>query len=196
MTKILGVNGSRRKSSHTRKLLSFALEQAKEFGGEVRMLDLAETPLALYHPEEDEPNPVLEKATEMVLWADAFILGSPDYHGSMSGVIKNFLDHYWREFTGKLFGYVVASHEKGLTVQDQLRTAVRQCYGWSLPYGIGFNGDAEMEGDGNVPNAKLAERTRMMSRDLVIYGGLIRRQFLADLEKKPRDPGFAQNFKH
>src|SRR5262245_37404544 len=138
MTKILGVNGSRRKKSHTRKLLANLLEQAKGFGAEIELIDLAETPLSLFHPDGNEADPVLERTTELVLWADAYVLGSPDYHGSMSGVIKNFLDHYWQEFTGKLFGYVVASHEKGLTVQDQMRTAIRQCYGWSLPYGIGF----------------------------------------------------------
>jgi len=36
--------------------------------------------------------------------------------------MKNFLDHFWREFAGKLFATIVASHEKGLTVTDQLRT--------------------------------------------------------------------------
>jgi NAD(P)H-dependent FMN reductase len=72
----------------------------------------------------------------MVKWADAFILATPDYHGSMAGSMKNFLDYFWSEFAGKLFGYICSSHEKGLTVMDQMRTAVRQCYGWSMPYGI------------------------------------------------------------
>jgi len=31
--------------------------------------------------------------------ADVFILGTPDYHGSISSALKNFLDHFWREFT-------------------------------------------------------------------------------------------------
>ena len=35
----------------------------------------------------------------------------------------------------------VVFHEKGLTAMDQMRTAVRQCYGWSLPYGISVNGE-------------------------------------------------------
>ena len=56
----------------------------------------------------------------------------------MSSTIKNFLDHFWQEFAGKLFATIVASHEKGLTVTDQLRTVARQCYAWSLPYGDSF----------------------------------------------------------
>jgi FMN reductase len=37
----------------------------------------------------------------------------------------------------------VASHEKGLTVVDQMRTAIRQCYGWSMPYNISINGEKD-----------------------------------------------------
>ena len=48
---------------------------------------------------------------------------------------ENFLDHFWQDFTDKLFAQVVCSHEKGLTVIDQLRTVARQCYAWTLPYG-------------------------------------------------------------
>jgi FMN reductase len=45
----------------------------------------------------------------MVKWADAFILATPDYYGSMSGSIKNFVDYFWSEFAGKLFGYICSS---------------------------------------------------------------------------------------
>ena len=55
---------------------------------------------------------------DSVAWADAFVLVSPDYHGSMSSVMKNFLDHFWEEFAGKVFGYICTSHEKGLTVMS------------------------------------------------------------------------------
>ena len=70
--------------------------------------------------------------------ADAILLGTPDYHGSISGATKNFLDHFWHEFAGKLFVTLVASHEKGLTATDQIRTVARQCYAWTLPYGVSF----------------------------------------------------------
>jgi NAD(P)H-dependent FMN reductase len=90
-----------------------------------------------------------------VNWADAFVLVSLDYHGSMSGSIKNFLDYYWKEFAGKIFGYICTSHEKGLTVLDQMRTAVRQCYGWSLPYSISVNGEIDFNGEGELINSLL-----------------------------------------
>ena len=49
--------------------------------------------------------------------------------------LKNSLDHFWQEFTDKLFAQVGCSLEKGLTVIDQLLTVARQCYSLTLPYG-------------------------------------------------------------
>jgi hypothetical protein len=49
-------------------------------------------------------------------------------------------------------GYLCASHEKGLTVMDQLRTAVRQRYGWSMPYGVSINEDQDFDANGDICN--------------------------------------------
>jgi FMN reductase len=157
-----------------------ALELAKKRGAEVRMLDLSKTALPLRDPEAPASESIKE-VTSAVAWPDAFILASPDYHSSMSGTIKNFLDHFYKEFGGKLFGYIVASHEKGLTAMDQMRTAVRQCYGWSMPYGVAVNGEQDFV-DGQIVNAELSRRLEMMSRDLVVYGRLIKGQLAQDVE--------------
>ena len=125
--------------------------------------------------------------TDDVNWADAFILVSPDYHGSMSGSLKNFLDYYWEEFAGKTFGYICTSHEKGLTVLDQMRTAVRQCYGWSLPYSVSVNGEEDFNEAGEIISSLLNKRLRMLARDLVVYGKLIRGQFLQDMSSETSD---------
>jgi FMN reductase len=119
--------------------------------------------------------------------ADAILLGTPDYHGSISGALKNFLDHFWREFAGKLFATIVASHEKGLTVTDHLRTVARQCYAWTLPYGVSFMGEEEVK-EGNISGAALARRLEMMTRDVAVYGRLLAAQRRADLNSS--EPGF------
>ncbi len=118
---VLGVAGSTRQSSYSTRALKIALEHAKKHGAEVRLLELNNTVLPLYDPSAPASKEV-ERAAEAIAWADAFILASPDYHGSISGALKNFLDHFYEEFAGKVFGYIVASHEKGLTVMDQMRT--------------------------------------------------------------------------
>lgn len=189
---VLGVAGSTRKGSYSAQALAIALEHVKKQGAEARMLELGKMVLPLYDPNAPESKEV-EQVAEAVAWADAFILASPDYHGSISGALKNFLDHFYEEFGGKVFGYVVASHEKGLTVMDQMRTMVRQCYGWSMPYGVSVNGPQDMTG-GEIVNARLSKRLQMMSRDLVVYGRLIRDQFTRDLGSSEEDT-FAAHYR-
>jgi NAD(P)H-dependent FMN reductase len=184
--RILGVTGSLRENSHSTKTLATVLQiAASKFRAEVRLINLRETILPFYSPNittSDLFYGNIKIVTEDVEWADAFILASPDYHGSMSGTIKNFLDHFWEEFAGKTFGYLCTSHEKGLTVMDQMRTAVRQCYGWSLPYGVSINSGQDFNADGQIINSQLSKRLTMLARDLVVYGNLIRDQFRKDLE--------------
>lgn len=186
---ILGVAGSMRQESYSTLGLKMVLEEAKKYGSESHLLDLRDRNLPLYDPgapSSNDPsfnnsNNELEKITTALKWADALVLASPDYHGSMSGTLKNFLDYFWEDFAGKTFGYIIASHEKGLTVADQMRTAVRQCYGWSMPYNISINGEKDFDSEGNLVNSTLVKRIKMLARDLVTYGTLIRLQFLQDV---------------
>jgi NAD(P)H-dependent FMN reductase len=189
---VLGVAGSTRKGSYSTRALKIALEHVKKHGAEVRVLELNKIVLPLYDPSAPASKEV-EHAAEAIAWADAFILASPDYHGSMSGALKNFLDHFYEEFAGKVFGYIVASHEKGLTVMDQMRTAVRQCYGWSMPYGVSVNGPQDFT-DNETVNARLSSRLRMMARDLVVYGRLVRDQFMRDFGSNEPDT-FAAHYR-
>src|ERR671931_882092 len=168
--KILGVGSSMRQGSYSTLAVKIVLEiAAKKYGAETRLLDLRQTNLPLYNPADQLPKSNdIQKVIESVNWADAFVLASPDYHGSMSGTMKNFLDYFWEEFAGKTFAYLCTSHEKGLTVMDQMRTAVRQCYGWSMPYNISINGEKDFS-NGNLVKTVLAERIKMLARDLVTY---------------------------
>ena len=186
---ILGVAGSMRKDSHGTKILKIVLNIAtSKYEAQTNLLELRKVNMPLYNPDLSIQSDInMKKATEQVNWADAFILVSPDYHGSMSGSMKNFLDYYWEEFAGKTFGYICTSHEKGLTVMDQMRTTVRQCYGWSLPYGISVNGSEDFNEEGEVINSLLNKRLKMLARDLVIYSKLIREQFLQDLSSDLED---------
>jgi FMN reductase len=178
---VLGVAGSTRPSSYSTKALKIALAAAEQKGAQVRLLELADGNVPFYSPSASVPDRILHD----VSWANAFILASPDYHGSMSGTLKNFLDFFYEEFAGKVFGYVVASHEKGLTVMEQMRTAVRQCYGWSLPYGVSINGEQDF--NAGAPSARVDQRLKMMARDLVVYGSLIQVQFARDIANTDAD---------
>lgn len=191
---VLGVGSSLRELSYSTSGLKLLLDKAKSKMAETRLIDLRQTNLPMLYSTKEDTEEIVQ-TTELVKLADAFVLATPDYHGSMSGSLKNFLDYFWSEFAGKTFGYIVASHEKGLTVMDQMRTAVRQCYGWSLPYGISINSEEDFDDKMELTNKKLMSRLDMMARDLVVYGKLLRGQFVNDLSQKVPVNTFAAYYK-
>ncbi len=184
---VLAVVGSLHGPSVTRVVVHEIANGLRDAGCSVDLLDLGEEPLPLYHPDTAEDQPGFAPLQARVQRADLFILGTPDYHGSIGSTLKNFLDHFWREFAGKLFVPVVASHEKGLTVIDQLRTVARQCYAWALPYGVSFAEKVDVA-DGSIISDSLKKRVEMASRDARVYGQLLAQQRRADVAGS--EPGF------
>lgn len=178
---VLAVVGSLQGASVTRVVIRHVAERFTAAGCAVDILDFQEEPLALYNPDTAHDLPGYVDLQRRVARADVVVLGTPDYHGGISGSMKNFLDHFWREFAGKLFAPLVASHEKGLTVIDQLRTVARQCYAWTLPYGVSFQEDEDIQA-GQVTSDTLKRRLEMLVRDARVYGELLARQRQADLE--------------
>ena len=185
--KILGVSGSMRADSNSARALRVVLAAAEARGAETRLLDLHEIDLPVYRPQQAAETGGALASDAAVNWAEALVLASPDYHGSMSGAMKNFLDYFWVEFAGKLFGYLCASHERGLTVMDQMRTAVRQCYGWSLPYGVAVHPKEDFDATTNDYTPAVTRRLQMLARDMTVYGELITAQFRRDLEGDAAD---------
>ena len=184
---VMAVIGSLHEKSVTKVAVNFVAGGLRDAGCTVDVLDLSKEQLPLVNTDITFTADYYEQLKERVLAADVFVLGTPDYHGSMSGAMKNFLDHFWREFTGKLFAPVVASHEKGLTVHDQLHTIARQCYAWSLPYAVSFV-EKEDVVDGEVASDKFRDRLTMMMRDVQVYGSLLANQRKTDLSGE--DPTF------
>jgi len=179
---VMAVVGSLNKNAVTRCVILHVAEQFKASGVTVDVLDLLGEPLALFNPDSAHEAEGFEHLKKRVEAADVYILGTPDYHGSISSAMKNFLDHFWHEFAG-----IVASHEKGLTVTDQLRTVARQCYAWTLPYGVAFAEKVDVH-ENKIVSDSLKQRLEMMVRDIRVYGAVIARQRRADLESK--EPGF------
>ncbi|MDB6125281.1 MAG: putative NADPH-dependent reductase [Pedosphaera sp.] len=185
--KVLAVAGSMNRNSVTRVVINHVARQLTATGCSMDIVDFEKEPLALFNPDTAYDAPAFSGLKTRVEQADVILLGTPDYHGSISSAMKNFLDHFWREFAGKLFVTIVASHEKGLTVTDQLRTVARQCYAWTLPYGVSFQDNQDVKA-GEIVSDSFKSRLEMMTRDLRIYGQLLANQRRADLHGT--EPGF------
>ena len=184
---VLLVSGSLRRESITRTVVLDLARRLGPLGCATDVLDLSVESLPLYNPDCAAERADFPALQARVSKADVLVLGTPDYHGSISSPLKNFLDHFWHEFAAKLFVPLVASHEKGLTALDQLRTVARQCYAWALPYGVSFTEDTDVQ-EGRIVSGKLDQRLAMLARDAQVYGGLLARQRRADLAG--HEPGF------
>ena len=184
---VLLVVGSLHEASITRVVINHLADNLLADGCEVNTLDFIEDPLPLFNPDtvwDQDYYPILK---QQIVAADVIVLGTPDYHGSISSTLKNFPDHFWKEFAGKLFPTVVASPEKGLTVHDQLRTVARQCYAWMMPYGVSFMEKVDVR-DGQVASDELRDRLEMLRQDIQVYGRILADQRTADLAGTA--PGF------
>ncbi len=190
--KVLLVVGNTASVSTTRVVVEATAAVLREKGCQVDLFDYASEPLPLFNVESSFQGEAYRDLKSRVTRADVLVIGSPDYHGSMSSAAKNFLDHFWKEFAGKLFASVVGSYEKGLTVHDQIRTVARQCYAWSLPYGVSFHEKHDLE-EGAQVTSTCQERLEMLAADVVAYGRVIAEQRLADLGGE--GPGFMAHYR-
>ncbi len=102
--KIVAFAGSTRKDSVNKKLVAIAAKGAREAEAEVNLLDLAEFPLPLYDGDLEESQGIPENALKlkkMFVESDGFLIASPEYNSSVSGVLKNTIDWVSRPQEGK-----------------------------------------------------------------------------------------------
>lgn len=91
--------------------------------------------------------------------ADAFILVSPEYNGSYSPALKNFLDHFPKQ-NEKAFGIVTASPGAfgGLRAAVQLQTLIYGLMGIGSPQMLIVPGvDSKFLADGTLTDEKFEE---------------------------------------
>ena len=190
--KVLLVVGNCAAVSTTRSVVERAASLLEKQGCAVDIFDFAKESLPLFNVETAFKSEGYSALKERMMACDVLVIGTPDYHGSMSSATKNFLDHFWKEFAGKLLVSIVGSYEKGLTVHDQIRTVARQCYAWALPYGVSFHEKTDF-GEGAVIGEGLTRRLDMMTADVVRYGALLARQRRSDLTSE--EPGFLAHYR-
>jgi FMN reductase len=124
MTEILAIVGSATPPGRLRRAVADASEHPAD-GVHVELLDLADVRVA---PADGRPPEDLHDDTVTVLTAieraDAVILATPVYRGSLTGVLKNLLDHVpVAALQGKPVGIVAmgATHHHFLGAERHLR---------------------------------------------------------------------------
>jgi NAD(P)H-dependent FMN reductase len=172
-TTVVGVAGSLRDASVTRRAVRVALHEAAAVGGTTDLLDLREYDLPPLDPDTDPPADA-EAFAAAVREADAVVLGTPMYHGSYSGVLKNALDYCgFDEFEGTTVGLLaVAGGAFPVTSLEHLRSVCRALNAWVLPHQAALpRARAAFDGDEMV-DEDLERRVRVLGRRVVEYASI------------------------
>ncbi len=92
--KVVGIGGTLREGSASLGALRRALGAAGEAGAETELLDLRELDLPMYEPGRslDDYGTGVERLVEELRGADAVLISTAAYHGTLAGVTKNALD--------------------------------------------------------------------------------------------------------
>ena len=91
----LVLSGSMRAGSLNTKLARLAVETLEGNGGSVDFATMADFPLPPYNGDDEDESGIADAATALrdrIEATDAFIIASPEYNGSLPGVLKNAID--------------------------------------------------------------------------------------------------------
>ncbi len=162
MIKVVGIIGSLRQGSYSALALKEAVNIVESLGATVDILDLREMQLPFCNGGDEYPDyPDVEILREKVKTADALILATPEYHGSVSGVMKNTLDLMsFEHLSGKVTGIIsVLGGHSNSNALNELRIIIRWVHGWVIPEQIAI-GQAwkAFDKEGKLNDEKLSQR--------------------------------------
>jgi FMN reductase len=145
---IVGIGGSTSATSVTNRLLAAALDRCAARGARTTALTTELAGLPIYGSEGADPDGVAGALAEAVRGADAVVVATPGYHGGMSGLVKNALDHLEAlrgderpYLDGRAVGVIVsaAGWQACGTALDSVRASIHALRGWPTPFGVTVN---------------------------------------------------------
>src|SRR5437667_5721027 len=199
--KIVGISGSLRSGSYTTLAVALALKGAKELKCQTKLINLRDYHLVFCDGKDDEsryPEDVFKLRKE-VQQAKGIILGTPEYHGSFSGVLKNALDLMgFEEFEGKMIGLVgVSGGPMGaFTGLTDLRSVGRALHAWVIPEQASIPEAWKVfDAGGAIKDRNLEQRLlevgRQVARFACLHSAERAMEFLKNWECAPVNPGGA-----
>ncbi len=189
--RITGVCGSLIANGATKKALTIALSGAVELDAETTLLELRDIDLVFYGSvPQDEYPPDIVRLRDEIRNSQGIILASPEYHGSLSGALKNMLDLMSiDDFETKIVGLVgvAGGHIGAIHSLDTMKTICRNLHCWVLPQEVSIaNSGQAFNDDGTVTDPSLEERLLNVGRQVVKF---------ADVQKKVQQDEFMQLWK-
>ena len=166
-----------RQGSTTSKALAIALAGAAEYDADTSLLELHDFDLVFAGsvPPDEYPSDVL-KLRQALRDSQGIILATPEYHGSLTGALKNMLDLMSIEdFETKIVGLVgvAGGHIGAINSLNTMKTICRHLHCWVLPQEVSIANSADMfDDDGTVRDPAIEERLRNVGQQLVKFASM------------------------
>jgi FMN reductase len=177
---VVGIGGTTRAASSTERALSLALAGAQRAGAHTRLFG-GEFLHRLPHYAPENPQRTAEQLEliEAVRCADAVVIGTPGYHGGISGLVKNALDTLedLRDdarpyLDGRAAGCIVTAYgwQAAGSVLGSLRSIVHALRGWPTPFGAGINTlETRFDGPDGCSDPKVAEQLALVGQQAASF---------------------------
>ena len=174
--------GSNRRESASTRMARYLRTRLASLGHSAQLFDLRETPVPLYDPDSGEQPAAVRELDRLMRDSDAIILTSPEYHGTISGVLKNALDYLGSEhFDGKaVLSVSAAGGAVGVSSLTHLQAMVRNLHGVNSPDWLSVGGDQRRFDDEGKPADE-----RMRLRVEHVLGNFVKLGELLQKEKSP-----------
>jgi len=170
--RVVAIGGSLRENSCCYLALEYLTNLLIDLGCEARILDLRLMNLPFCNGDNQDPRPDYPAVAELrraVSSAHALILATPEYHGGISGVLKNTLDLLSGEhLRGKIAGIVsVLGGVSNSNALNDLGRILRCCHAWVLPEYIAIARSHSVFLTGAIDDADLRKRFNNFAHSLV-----------------------------
>jgi NAD(P)H-dependent FMN reductase len=177
--------------------LAIALQGAQELGAKTHIVDLGGYDLT-FVDGRDTPYPEgVQRLRQDIRAADGILIGTPEYHAGMSGVLKNALDLMrFEELGGKMLGLIgVSGGGMGaINALNSLRAVGRSLHAWVIPQQVTIpQGWKVFREDGELQDEQYRERLldvgRQVARFAFLHSSQEVQEFLKLWEQAPPNPG-------
>lgn len=169
--KIVGIAGSMRQKSYSLQVVKLSMKSLEDKGVEVAIVDLKEFALPFCDGRLEFPDyPDVKRFKELIKSAHGLVVATPEYHGSLSGSLKNALDLLGEEdLKGKTAALIaVMGGASSNNAINTLRVIFRQLHAWVIPEQLIIaHAEEAFADDGSLIDQTLASRLEEMGEHLI-----------------------------
>jgi FMN reductase len=178
---VVGIGGSTSPASVTNLLLRNALDATAALGARTVAFSGEQlVALPIFSADGGAATLAALPLLDAVRAADAVIIATPGYHGGMSGLVKNAIDHLemLRDdvrpyLDGRAVGVIVAASgwQACGTTLVSVRSAIHSLRGWPTPFGVTVN-SAEQHADTNGAfDERITGALRILAGQVMDFAG-------------------------